>query len=531
MRCNIFKPLSSNTGEFLTFSQYVDDLTKSQAEGANYRIVPSRFAILNINVEELLEGYRSVAEVDDVNKVIPQLMQSHFENSVAYLFESEELAPLIEDKDFSVTSELLWSTLRHWHFIHEEDLNVGDSNMKYFPELKYIGDINIHSNHQVDSFNYNEITCYIPTNEKEKYYKLVRGRRVQNDLDQTEIDTVTLFPETPIEDGTIIKGWTPMTYPQDYPLSYKGLTDLGEGSQTGFYTLDDYRPEELEPDQDANSLESNAIDRPAESDDSNDQYQFNCIVLFYDVYYNQPDDSFRTIYRNRPLGIYFTGMINEEENGLENTVTKFVSNQDAFGQGTSYCLRVLSRYVPTPNSETYTIETTTDSGDEDYNNLALVMGRLSDTMTEVGQAMKDHYSILQSFKNHFALFRNNRTNVPYPRKVDGQYYWFVNGRNTGMLCTTASTIAGPQGATGRTGAQGIMGLQGVQGAQGSWLAYTYRQTSDSRTWYINHNLGTYPSVSVTDVNGIVITCEVEYVDENNIILNFTNPSSGTAYLN
>jgi hypothetical protein len=115
--------------------------------------------------------------------------------------------------------------------------------------------------------------------------------------------------------------------------------------------------------------------------------------------------------------------------GLKNTVTKFITNNDAFGQGSAFGLRIMTRYVPTPNSSTYTTEVSTDSGD--YETIAAAMGRIADAISEFRADLKNTQSISQAFKDHMAQFRNNRTNVPYIRTVGGQDYWFVNGRNTG----------------------------------------------------------------------------------------------------
>lgn len=61
--------------------------------------------------------------------------------------------------------------------------------------------------------------------------------------------------------------------------------------------------------------------------------------------------------------------------------------------------------------------------------------------------------------------------------------------------------------------------------------YTYEQGIASATWEIQHNLGRHPSVVVVDSANSVIEPDVEYVDDNNIIVRFVGAMTGTAYLN
>ena len=61
--------------------------------------------------------------------------------------------------------------------------------------------------------------------------------------------------------------------------------------------------------------------------------------------------------------------------------------------------------------------------------------------------------------------------------------------------------------------------------------WVFNQTTVATTWAIAHNLGDYPSVTVVDPAGHVMTADVEYVDDNNVLITFTLPVSGKAYLN
>lgn len=61
--------------------------------------------------------------------------------------------------------------------------------------------------------------------------------------------------------------------------------------------------------------------------------------------------------------------------------------------------------------------------------------------------------------------------------------------------------------------------------------YVHNQVVANSSWTVQHNLGKYCSVTVVDGTGKIIVGNVEYVDEDNLIVTFTKPVSGTAYCN
>lgn len=61
--------------------------------------------------------------------------------------------------------------------------------------------------------------------------------------------------------------------------------------------------------------------------------------------------------------------------------------------------------------------------------------------------------------------------------------------------------------------------------------YTHNQIMSSNTWLIVHNLGKYPSVNILDSSGNNVIGEIEYIDENSIIISFSAEFTGKAYLN
>jgi hypothetical protein len=63
------------------------------------------------------------------------------------------------------------------------------------------------------------------------------------------------------------------------------------------------------------------------------------------------------------------------------------------------------------------------------------------------------------------------------------------------------------------------------------LNFTFNQPTPATTWSITHNLGKNPSVSVVDSAGTLVYGEVDYINDNSLIITFSAAFSGKAYLN
>lgn len=61
--------------------------------------------------------------------------------------------------------------------------------------------------------------------------------------------------------------------------------------------------------------------------------------------------------------------------------------------------------------------------------------------------------------------------------------------------------------------------------------YVHDQIAASKQWFVNHNLGKHPSVTIVDSAGSVVMGDIEYVDNLNVTITFTAEFSGKAYLN
>jgi hypothetical protein len=66
---------------------------------------------------------------------------------------------------------------------------------------------------------------------------------------------------------------------------------------------------------------------------------------------------------------------------------------------------------------------------------------------------------------------------------------------------------------------------------GSDAFYQHDQLAASTDWTVPHGLGKKPAVSVVDSGDTQVEGDVEYVDDNTLILHFSVPFSGSAYLN
>lgn len=61
-------------------------------------------------------------------------------------------------------------------------------------------------------------------------------------------------------------------------------------------------------------------------------------------------------------------------------------------------------------------------------------------------------------------------------------------------------------------------------------SFVYTRTVASTTWTISHNLDFYPNVQVIASNGTNVMGDIQYIDTNNLVIQFSQAYSGTAYL-
>jgi hypothetical protein len=101
----------------------------------------------------------------------------------------------------------------------------------------------------------------------------------------------------------------------------------------------------------------------------------------------------------------------------------------------------------------------------------------------------------------------------------GQLKQFVSNGN--LILTTAGT-SGPATLT-----DGILNVPVYQSDQ----TYVFVQSVPSTTWTITHNLNKYPSVSVVNINNVVMYGEITYLSPSQLQIEFSAGFSGKAYMN
>lgn len=64
------------------------------------------------------------------------------------------------------------------------------------------------------------------------------------------------------------------------------------------------------------------------------------------------------------------------------------------------------------------------------------------------------------------------------------------------------------------------------------FSHNHSQNTPAQVWNINHNMGCKPTVSVQILFGgkqlAVLPNEIEYLDDNNVRISFTQPYQGSA---
>lgn len=94
---------------------------------------------------------------------------------------------------------------------------------------------------------------------------------------------------------------------------------------------------------------------------------------------------------------------------------------------------------------------------------------------------------------------------------------------------------GPQGIQGDVGEAGEDGTDGEDGEQGpagtgGAASTAYGILTPSNTWTVVHNLGYRPQLHVEDSSGRVVHGQVEHVSNTTVVIYFSDPFAGTAYI-
>lgn len=392
--CNLFRELKRDTGNFLSFSQYADDLTRYYVQHNDYKAIPSRFIVCDLDCSKL------------DNKSLPTKLQNYFENACAYFRskDGDNYTPETTKNIFwSVFGDMLGELKEAPRDTNSKDTNSKDTNnnlqYKYFDAIKYIGDINIQSYEEKDGIGYNEIYCYIPNDAQCTHYEVV-----ENTIKDVELYNNKFIMGFDSTDKIV--GMLDIEVP--YGIKY---------SRECKYQL--YH-------KDQQSSNSSASLLPHTTDDR--KFDFNTIIVLYDIM-SKDSSGVETIkYKDIPLGIFFTGTI--VDGVMTNSITKYVQNDDIYGAGTSYGLRLCTRFTCTPNA-TEINEVSIESSNQ-YAGFVQVMEACGQTISETRRLLSNLNTYENDIKQHLSAFKNYRTNIPYVRRINDIPYWFVNGKNTGV---------------------------------------------------------------------------------------------------
>ena len=383
--CNLFNELSNPSGNFLMFSQYVEDITCNYTDGDNWKVVPTQFVALNIDystlkkdnvlndpncfVNRVLNGGN-----DTLNSGIPKYFQNCFENACAYARKNKT------DWNPKISRNLFWNCMFDGKFITSAKYGSDSGDKKFVPEIVYYGDINMHSYNEHQGMGYGEIYCYIPTDAPKMTCQVVEN----NDR---------VFDKT--NNSLMLEGYTDQSienYVQLYCYNDDFLMSFDDDAIAGFNPSNDTK------------------------------YNINTIVVLYSIF-NKLNDNWVPLYTSIPLGIYFAGKF-EDDGKLSNEVTKHVST--SYGTGTSYGLRLCTRLSATSAGKIINTDIITD--DSGYTNICQLMTAMNANLSQMLEISKAAINTTQSYKETLASIKNNRTNVPYVKDVNGVDCWFVNGR-------------------------------------------------------------------------------------------------------
>lgn len=387
--CNLFSELQDSSGNFLMFSQYVEDLTKNGAEGDNYKVIPSKFVAFNIDYSKInFDRIDPKNTYGNLNKSLPKYLQNCFENACAVgrgkteddwknnLFNYNKWTP-------EISRNLFWNCMFDGDILHASDYG----STKKLDELVYYGDVSMHSYNEHLGMGYSEIYCYIPTDAAKMNCQVVCSEeRIFESLSNSTLE--------------------------------------GRNESTAPYTLQYYYNKDF-----TMSFDDEEVGALSNSNDAS--YKINTIVVLYDVL-KKLNDEWVVEYANMPMGIYFTGVFNEYK--LSNATTKYVNT--SFGTGTSYGLRICTRFSVAPNAKLH--EDTIAVNDNDNINLCQLMSYMSENLALMLDIVKTNINTEQNYKDVLSVFKNNKTNVPYIKDVNGVDYWFVNGKPVSIANANAN---------------------------------------------------------------------------------------------
>ena len=379
--CNLLTDLNNASGNFIMFSQYVEDITKNYASGDDYKVVPSRFVALNIDYSKV--------ELENLNTSMPKYFQNCFENACAYGRSNYSTWSYNTSKanwSPEISRNLFWNCMFDGKLLSAVKYGADKSDVKYIPEIVYFGDINMHSYNNHQGMGYGEIYCYIPTDGNKMRCQV---KCITDDLNDSRVydarntkSHVEGYPNILLEHEI---------YPQKY------------------YYNEDFK---VLVNTDINGRLNNSSDQ---------YYDVNTIVVLYSVF-QKVNDTWNVLHEDIPMGIYFAGKF--ENKKLTNTITKYVTT--SYGAGTAYGLRICTRFSATSNGQLFNTDVITD--DTGYVNMCQLMTAMNENLSKMLDVTRAAVDTRENYKELLSVLQNNKINVPYVKNINGTDFWFVNGK-------------------------------------------------------------------------------------------------------
>ena len=372
--CNLFNDLESASGNFLMFSQYVEDLTRNNSDGDNWKVVPSKFIALNIDYSKFN---------NPKNNKIPEYFQNYYENGCAFGKNNpEEL--LDNEWNPEYAKNFFWYSMGENGLItitdRIQDENNTKSSVGYIKEVVYCGDINMHSYNEHQGMGYSEIYCYIPSDSKKTSIQLSITNELKTEVSNKNKSSLEGFDN--IEIGEYNK---PYCYNEVYSLDYSNKKTYNDN-----------------------------------------KYDINTVIVLYSIYVkNETDNDWNVEYENIPMGMYITGNFDDSGN-ITNNITKHVTT--SYDSGTSYGLRICSRFSATTTNGKIITDITTDNSEVGYSNMCQLMTKMNENLYEMKGVSISVGKSIQDYKEYLISIKLNRVNVPYVRTINGEEFWFINGR-------------------------------------------------------------------------------------------------------
>lgn len=380
--CNIFSPISNSTGTFLMFSQYIEDLSEYRINKSNANISPSSFYALKVDCVRVRDKIKELySDLSAVNDTIPGMFQNRFENIWAYFKDHPEANKYTgANNDMTLTytfTSLFWSFMYDNKFL-EIDTKDGVTNVT---NIVYKGQISLESYNDHNNMGYGELFCHIPSLNSVKTYKYNADIENITGPDAINSEYLVGFDEntskniplkSQLENGKL------RNVDKNIPLKY---VDVSQGLDIS---------------------NTNAT-----------KFDINMIV----VCYSKNGEEI-------PMGVYFPGVFEGDQ--ITNTKTIYIGNGDIFGGSTTYGLRICTRFSAHPNDSITVVGSEKDK--DAYSGYSELFSKMSDTIDKMNEVIKSANVANANISNIYSVLKNNKTNVPYIKEINGVKYWFVNGR-------------------------------------------------------------------------------------------------------